>query len=78
MLLLLDFSDRRPIYQQLRDQILEGIASGQLLAGALYVTWAARRVGQGDDDRCGKGGALYIHRDDPAILAEKRLGIGWS
>lgn len=33
MLLKLDFSNSVPIYQQIRDQIVQGIASGELEPG---------------------------------------------
>ncbi|QFF97455.1 DUF1648 domain-containing protein [Psychrobacillus glaciei] len=31
-----------------------------------------------DDDKYWKGGMLYINRDDPSILVEKRFGVGWT
>lgn len=38
MLLLVDARDRRPIYQQLRDQVVEAIADGRLQQGARLPT----------------------------------------
>lgn len=31
-----------------------------------------------DDDKYWKGGIIYINRDDPSILVEKRFGVGWT
>ena len=31
-----------------------------------------------DDDKYWKGGIIYINREDPSILVEKRFGVGWT
>lgn len=31
-----------------------------------------------DDDKYWKGGMLYINKNDPSILVEKRFGVGWT
>ena len=31
-----------------------------------------------DDDRYWKLGLIYVNKDDPSILVEKRFGIGWT
>ncbi len=31
-----------------------------------------------DDDKYWKAGVIYINKDDPSILVEKRFGVGWS
>lgn len=31
-----------------------------------------------DDDKYWKGGLIYINKDDPSILVEKRFGVGWT
>ncbi|GGA34928.1 DUF1648 domain-containing protein [Psychrobacillus lasiicapitis] len=31
-----------------------------------------------DDDKYWKGGIIYINKDDPSILVEKRFGVGWT
>lgn len=31
-----------------------------------------------DDDRYWIGGMLYYNPDDPALLVEKRVGLGWD
>ena len=31
-----------------------------------------------DDDRFWKGGMIYYNPDDPALLVEKRFGVGWT
>jgi GntR family transcriptional regulator len=38
MLLYVDFSDRRPVYQQLRDQVVEAIADGTVHEGTRLPT----------------------------------------
>lgn len=53
-----------------------------VMVGALI--WAARQDGEtepsGDrtDDRFWKWGLIYYNPGDPAILVEKRFGIGWT
>jgi uncharacterized membrane protein len=53
--------------------------------GGTRLTIAGRRgpVAEGgavnpDDDRQYKWGLFYFNRDDPAILAPKRFGVGWT
>lgn len=31
-----------------------------------------------DDDKYWKGGIIYINKEDPSILVEKRFGVGWT
>lgn len=31
-----------------------------------------------DDDRYWLGGAVYIHRGDPALFVQRRFGVGWT
>lgn len=31
-----------------------------------------------DDDKYWKGGLIYINKEDPSMLVEKRFGIGWT
>jgi uncharacterized membrane protein len=35
-------------------------------------------IGDGTPDRAWKGGLFYYNPDDPAIMVEKRFGIGWT
>jgi uncharacterized membrane protein len=37
-----------------------------------------RPVGDRTDDRNWKAGMFYVNRDDPALLVEKRFGIGYT
>ncbi|MGD0651667.1 MAG: DUF5808 domain-containing protein [Verrucomicrobiia bacterium] len=41
---------------------------------------ASERVPVGDQtpDKCWKLGLFYVNRNDPAVLVEKRFGIGWT
>lgn len=38
----------------------------------------ARVVGDRTPDECWKGGMFYVNRDDPALMVEKRFGIGYT
>lgn len=54
---------------------------GTRLAGstnALEGVSGAAPVGDRTPDRCWKLGIIYVNRDDPAILVEKRFGIGYT
>jgi len=35
-------------------------------------------VGDRTADDCWIGGMIYVNRKDPALLVEKRMGIGWT
>jgi uncharacterized membrane protein len=39
---------------------------------------APAHVAPRDDDRCWKGGLIYVNRDDPAIMVGSRFGVGWT
>jgi uncharacterized membrane protein len=60
-----------------------------LLVVLLIAFWIAQRrwpgvasepvpVGDRTPDKCWKLGLLYFNRNDPAVLVEKRFGIGWT
>lgn len=36
------------------------------------------RAEQRDDDRYWRAGLVYANRDDPAVLVQKRFGVGWT
>lgn len=41
-------------------------------------TLAGARAADRDDDRCWKGGIVYINFDDPAVLVGARVTFGWT
>lgn len=43
-----------------------------------YTDNVASGVTDVDEDRCWKGGLIYINREDPSIFVEKRFGVGWT
>ncbi|HEV3253939.1 MAG TPA: DUF5808 domain-containing protein [Candidatus Acidoferrales bacterium] len=47
-------------------------------AGATGSIPEAAPIGDRTPDRCWKGGMIYYNPDDPAVLVEKRFGIGYT
>lgn len=51
---------------------------GERLAPEAAATEAAAPVGDRTSDACWKAGIFYVNRDDPAVLVEKRFGLGYT
>lgn len=61
-----------------------------VLGGTLIFAWKMRQwrleytadvvtgMTDVDEDRYWKGGIIYINREDPSIIVEKRFGVGWT
>lgn len=56
----------------------QGGANLMKAAGGTDVLPDARVVGDRTPDECWKAGMFYVNRGDPALLVEKRFGIGYT
>jgi hypothetical protein len=68
--------DRLPVHVTVLAFVISLMRAGQ--GGARQTTVGGRPIGDRTADARWIGGLIYFNPTDPALLVEKRMGIGWT